>query len=365
MKIFAYYLPQFHCIPENDQWWGKGFTEWTNVKKAEKLFASHRQPKEPLGDNYYSLLNRDTLCWQAKLANDYGVDGFVFYHYYFRGKLLLEKPAELLLKDDGIPMHFFFCWANHSWYRTWEGTTELLQEQTYGGEEAWEKHFMYLLPFFQDVRYEKRDGKPLLMIFKPHFAEKKAMLAYFNKRCIESGFNGLCVIETVEGYDNEDILKGYIDDRSECTEFIHLREPGTSRQTYYVDHKYFWQRIRDFRVFVRFRKSLADLGIGKYVVRFDGNRLFDVMLRERFESKMILRGLFFEWDNTPRHGYRGHIITPPNKNKVFAFLDSVKNDEYVFVNAWNEWCEGMILEPTKENGYKYLEWIQEWTEKHT
>ena len=125
-------------------WWGKGFTEWTNVKKAKPLFDGHKQPKEPINDNYYNLTNVNTLKWQASLAKEYSIDGMIFYHYYFNGKKLLEKPAEILLENKDIPMNFFFCWANHSWIRSWEGTRELLIEQLYGTEADWNKHFLYL-----------------------------------------------------------------------------------------------------------------------------------------------------------------------------------------------------------------------------
>ena len=132
MKKFAFFLPQFHEIPENDKWWGKGFTEWTNVKNARSLFKGHVQPKHPLNDNYYNLLDKSTVEWQTKLMNQYGIDGFIYYHYYFTGKLLLEKPAENLLKWKDIPQNFFFCWANHTWNRSWEGKTDILLEQKYG-----------------------------------------------------------------------------------------------------------------------------------------------------------------------------------------------------------------------------------------
>ena len=122
MKKFAYYLPQFHEIEENNRWWGKGFTEWVNVKKAQPLFKGHKQPIIPLNKNYYNLENPNILVWQANLAKKYGVDGFIFYNYYFCGKKLLEKPAKILLKNNNIPMKFFFCWANHSWFRSWEGS---------------------------------------------------------------------------------------------------------------------------------------------------------------------------------------------------------------------------------------------------
>ncbi len=189
MKILAYYLPQFHEIEENNKWWGKGFTEWTNVKKGKKLFKTQNQPFVPLNNNYYNLLNKETVKWQTELAKKYGVYGFCYYHYWFEGKKLLEKPVENLLKWKNIDQKFCFCWANHSWKKTWNGLNEILMEQKYGNEDSWNKHFDYLLQFFKDERYIKIDNKPIFMIFKlKDIKDINEMLDFFNKKCIENGF---------------------------------------------------------------------------------------------------------------------------------------------------------------------------------
>lgn len=134
-KIIPFYLPQFHTIPENDEWWGKGFTEWTNVRKAKPYRKGQSQPRIPLNDNYYDLSKVETLRWQAELANKYGIYGFCFYHYWFNGKLLLEKPSQNLLANKDIPLKFCFSWANEPWARTWDGkNTEVLMPQEYGTE---------------------------------------------------------------------------------------------------------------------------------------------------------------------------------------------------------------------------------------
>ena len=157
IKVVAFYLPQFHTIPENDEWWGKGFTEWVNVKKAKPIFKGHRQPRVPLNDNYYDLSQTETIRWQADLANKYGVYGFCFYHYWFDGKLLLEKPAELLLEHKDIPLRFCFSWANEPWARTWDGKQhQILMPQSYGEKKDWQRHFDYLLPFLKIAATLKR-----------------------------------------------------------------------------------------------------------------------------------------------------------------------------------------------------------------
>ena len=348
MIQFAFYLPQFHRIPENDEWWGSGFTEWRNVKNATPLFKGHMQPKVPLDNNYYNLLNKKTVVEQTALLHKYGLSGLIYYHYYFNGKTLLEKPAENLLSWTDISQPFFFCWANHTWYRSWEGSKEVLIEQTYGTESDWEKHFEYLLPFFKDSRYEKKNNKPLFMIFNSEFQKKKEMFDYFEKKCIENGFSGICIIETCENIDNMDVQQK---SKSNQCEYLFLREPTVSRNAYIKSLRY---------APIRLIRKLKRLLCGPYVIKFNGNRLFDLMCCYKLGNKSIARGVFFEWDNTPRHSIRGTIITPPDKKRYLQYMDSIKDTEYLFINAWNEWAEGMMLEPTVENKYKYLEWISCW-----
>lgn len=347
MKKYAFYLPQFHVIPENDMWWGKGFTEWTNVKKAKPLYKDHNQPKKPLNDYYYSLDDVETLKWQAELANRYCIDGMIFYHYYFCGKKLLEKPAELLLSHQEIPMNFFFCWANHSWIKSWEGSQELLIEQSYGSRYDWENHFQYLLSFFKDDRYLKINGKPVFMIFKPDFEEQNEYVEYLNKRCFDSGFKGILMIET------RDSLHSI----SEATNNLcFLREPTTSLNIYRKAPAHFVHRVWN-----KFMKSLRKISYN-YVEVFDGDEIFNYSLKKIKENSNVIRGLFFEWDNTPRHSYRGYVITPISKQTFMRYMDSIRDNEFLFINAWNEWAEGMMLEPTQHEGYKYLQWIKEWSE---
>lgn len=360
MKKFAFFLPQFHTIPENDEWWGEGFTEWTNVKRAKPLFNGHIQPNYPKDRNYYVLTDKKTVLWQTDLLNKYDVDGLIYYHYYFCGKKLLEKPAENLLKWKDINQKFFFCWANHSWNRSWNGSKEILVEQKYGKQKEWEEHFKYLLDFFRDSRYEKKDNKPVFMIYDSMFYEKKEMFNYFEKRCIEEGFAGLFLIETYMG-SNDWIndLKAFRENVSSQTEKIFFREFNVSGKIFTQTIKYYPYR------FVRRLTKLKNKIINKkHIEIYDGNVFFDIIMKLEPYDKNIIHGLFFEWDNTPRHGERGSLVTPPSKKNFFKALDKLKDEEYVFFNAWNEWAEGMVMEPTEENGYKYLEWIKEWSQKN-
>jgi len=151
VKTIAMYLPQFHEIPENNMWWGEGFTEWTTVRQGKALYAGHRQPKIPLDHNYYNLMDKGTMENQAAIAKQYGIYGFCFYYYWFSGKRLMETPVDLLLEHPKIDLHFCLCWANENWTRKWDGKEKLiLMEQEYGDEEEWERHFNYLLDFFMD-----------------------------------------------------------------------------------------------------------------------------------------------------------------------------------------------------------------------
>ena len=194
MKIIAFYLPQFHNIPENDEWWGDGFTEWTNVRKAKPYFEGHNQPEIPLNKYYYNLLDDNVKLWQAKLAKDYGVYGFCYYHYWFNGKMLLEKPMEQMLKNKEINQHFCICWANEPWTKAWVNETKVLIPQKYGHEKEWKEHFDYLLPFFRDDRYIKHRGRPLMVIYRPQVIDCIGeMISYWNKLAKEAGFkDGLC-----------------------------------------------------------------------------------------------------------------------------------------------------------------------------
>ena len=195
MKIITFYLPQFHEIPENNKWWGEGFTEWVNMKKAKPLFDNHYQPRVPLNKNYYNLLDIDVMRWQAKIASEAGIYGFCFYHYWFDGHMLLEKPMENFLNHPEIDINYCISWANEDWTNAWvTSNSKTLISQTYGNEQDWEKHYQYFKPFFQDKRYIKEDGKPFLILYRPEIIPcLNEMLDYWRKRAIDDGFKGLTI----------------------------------------------------------------------------------------------------------------------------------------------------------------------------
>lgn len=346
MKKFAFFLPQFHEIVENNKWWGDGFTEWTNVKNAKPLFKGHRQPIEPL-DGYYNLLDKKTVINQTILSNNYNIDGFIYYHYYFKGKKLLEKPAENLLKWKDINQHFFFCWANHSWYKSTNCRKEVLIKQEYGIQTDWEDHFNYLLPFFLDERYEKKDNKPVFMIFDPIFDKKDLIFNYFNEKCIENGFSGIYIINSCKNYEVFNFLNS---NKTSYSSFYYLREPAYSLKMYKND-------------FIRKKDNLIRKYFAKLPIIYNGNRIIKKSINNIKKGDSIIHGLFFSWDNTPRHKSNGYIISRIKKKNIYKYLDLIFNEEYLFINAWNEWSEGMVLEGTKEDKYLYLEWLYEYFEK--
>ena len=348
MKFIAMYLPQFHEIPENNDAWGNGFTEWTNVKKSRPLFAGHHQPRIPLHNRYYNLLNPDTLKWQAGLAQKYGVDCFCFYHYWFCGRMVLEKPVRLLRKMKHLPVGYCFAWANEPWTKTWHGAggnKEILIPQTYGGEEDWEKHYQYFLPYFKDERYLKKENKPVVLVYKlwniPFYND---MVSYWKKRAREDGFSGIyliCMKNSKSRIYASKYVDGTMDFEPNNTKSSMLEE---SAEILPVDKKtVFWNRLA--------MKSV------------DYRKLNRQMLAEPHREHEY-RTVFVDYDDTPRRGMKG-VVTYGANPRSFAYyvkknvcLAKKEGNEFLFLNAWNEWGEGNYLEPDVKNGYGYLEAVK-------
>ena len=194
VKVIALYFPQLHTIPENDAWWGAGFTDWLNVKKAKPQFPGHYQPRVPLGDRYYDQSKMETLKWQTDLAKRYDVHGFCHYHYWFDGKQLLETPTNMMLASKEINFPFCLAWANETWSRRWDGRDHhILQEQTHRPDKAiWQRHFNYLYRAWSDERAIRIDGKPVFLIYRPHRIEKIGeMFDFWRELAHQRGLPGL------------------------------------------------------------------------------------------------------------------------------------------------------------------------------
>lgn len=371
IKIIPFYLPQFHTIPENDEWWGKGFTEWTNVKKAVPLFAGHDQPRIPINKKYYNLLDDDVKIWQADLAKKYGIFGFCYYHYWFKdGRQLLEKPAEQMLANKEIDLPFCFCWANENWSKNWDGgNREIIMKQDYGGEEDWEKHFQYLLPFFRDKRYITVHGKPLFVIYKPEqIVDLYQMVKYMRRRIVEEGFPGICFAFQFPTYYADMYYRDDIFDYRIGFEPVYsrnlesMKRPGTSPKVTKL------RRLLGENVVSAYRKARG-VNMGANV----GNRQQNLSLYFYDETwdkilgadwtKEFLPGAFVDWDNTPRnkHGvaYTG-FSTEKFETYMTKLIARAKEEDkpMLFINAWNEWGEGAFLEPDEKYGYKKLEAVK-------
>lgn len=367
MKIIAFYLPQYHNIPENNEWWGDGFTEWINVKKAKSLYEDHIQPKKPLNDNYYDLLNDDVKLWQVELAKKYGVYGFCYYHYWFNGKLLLERPMEQMLNNKNIDMPFCVCWANEAWTKAWVDSTQMLIPQKYGSRDEWKAHFDYLLPFFKDNRYIKVNGKPLLVIYKPELIDcGNDMIDYFQELARSAGFPG---VEMAYQHGNMDFYSSQKDDSHYDLDIEF--QPIYAR--YDLDLMRKQSSVKKFLKSI-YNKSSIWLGrtTGKeirlrltkgseQVKKYDFDEIWKLILNKPVVDKKRIPGAFAMWDNTPRHGLRGHVYEGSTPQKFEEYLEKLiikTKDEYkkdmIFMYAWNEWAEGGYLEPDEENGYGYL-----------
>lgn len=377
MKVIAFYLPQFHCIPENDEWWGEGFTEWTNVKKAKPLFENHFQPRIPLNNNYYNLLDKNTIKWQIDLAKEYNVYGFCFYHYWFDGHMLLEKPMELMKDDKDLNIPYCICWANENWTNAWkaDGDIKTLIQQTYGARDEWERHFNYLLQFFKDPNYILEDNKPFFVIYRPEIIPcLNEMLDCWNELAVENGFNGM--------------LFAY-----QQMSFHNLKERDDSRFDYNIEYQPTYARydlqlnqnsskkkiafkirntIRNFfyNVDKKYSTNISAY-LAKNKIQYENyDELCEQIVNRLPDSEKAIPGMFVGWDNTPRRQKNGRVCVGATPEKFEKYLSlqilNAKNNykkDMLFIFAWNEWAEGGYLEPDTVNKYDYLEAIKRASKK--
>lgn len=341
-KLIAFYLPQFHRIKENDEWWGEGFTEWSNVKKSQPFYEGHNQPRVPLDNNYYDLSKKETLEKQAELAKEYGIHGFCFYHYYFNGKKLLEKPAEILLGNTDIDLKYCFSWANEPWTRSWDGKTrDIIMPQSYGEKKEWKEHFDYLLLFFKDERYIKKENKPVFLIYRTNnIPNCEKMIKYWEELSISNGFDGIYLLETLNSFQKNPVLnssKGVVEFEPMLTMRHYLKSTTQIKRV------------------LRKKMGLLD------VVNYD-EVWSQIITRDNNYCKKRYLGAFVGWDNTPRKGRKGLVIESSTPEKFGRYLKvqiNKNNTDFLFINAWNEWAEGAYLEGDTNNNLSYLEKIKE------
>lgn len=378
-EILAFFLPQFHDDPLNSKWWGKGFTEWVNVKAAKPLFDGHRQPRVPL-NGYYHLETPETLNAQFKEAADHNIDGFVFYHYWSKGTRLLRKPLDLLLANPtvGQDQKFALCWANHAWTRSWKnrsGALDVLLEQEYEASTAERaEHLDFLVRCFSDKRYLRTNGKPILSIYSPE------LIPDLNKLIQELKAKSLEVV----GVECEisGIIKNWQSDWSFLTllDSVTLAQPALSQ---YASADIFDRTISARKLL--FSPSEIARGLPAWAkkllypiqdhffnketyIGYDDSwqKGLEQIQRAVESDRKVHISTFIDFDNTARYGPRAKIFTgfsPEKFSKYFeqAYRLSQKNTEsgLLMINAWNEWAEGMYLQPDVEFGNARLEIIRD------
>jgi hypothetical protein len=353
-KLLAFYLPQFHPVPENDSWWGKGFTEWTNVTKAKPLFQGHRQPRFPADLGYYDLRVPEVREQQSALAKSHGIDGFIYYHYWFgNGKRLLERPFDEVLNSEKPDFPFCLCWANQTWSGIWHGSPQkVLIKQEYPGKKDNEQHFKFLFKAFSDQRYIYVDGKPLFIVYDvKDLPNPKEFAGSIKDSAIKAGFKGIYLMAANIVSDDWDIVGNGFDGK-----ISNAYNKSLNKIMYQSkDIKSIFSKIAS-NVFKESRFSL---------------KVFDH--RKLVEETRFIKGnsdtypiVVPNWDNTPRSGKRGVVLLNSSAELLekqlqgsLKFLsDQSLPEKLIFIKSWNEWAEGNYLEPDTHDGYKYLETIK-------
>jgi hypothetical protein len=352
VRILATYLPQFHPIPENDEWWGKGFTEWTNVGKAKPLFRGHYQPRVPADLGYYDLRLPEVRQQQADMAREYGIEGFCYWHYWFgNGRRLLERPFNEVLASGKPDFPFCLSWANHSWQDkqfSKEGTDRMLLEQGYFGEADYIAHFNALLPAFKDKRYIRVDNKPLFQIYIPlKFPEVDKFIACWQSEAKRNGLEGIHFV----GHTHKE------------SDYASLKEKGFNainivRMYHFYKHKYSLPE----RAFMKMKRVWL-----KHGSIFDYQKLSKYFSSEEDKREDWYPTIIPNWDHSPRSGRKGNIFINSNpdafKKHVKQVLQTVKekrlDHRIIFLKSWNEWAEGNYMEPDLKFGRGYLEALKE------
>lgn len=367
MKIVANYLPQFHVIPQNSEWWGPEYTDWIGVQNAKPLYAGHYQPRVPLDKKYRHLDDAREIRWQADLARRYGVEAFAIYHYWFSSDLqLLQTPSEILLSNRDINIDFLFLWDNTSWARTWSNVRKsnnwapsfdevaatqanskirsdgVLAELKYGTKQDWRIHFEYLLPFFEDPRYVKLEGMPVFGFMEPRNDSKTIhqMTQYWDVLAKQHGFPGVYSMTS----------------DSFSSRLSNANLPRKFRYSPFVPQStHNWVNYKASSI----RSQLQNKPI---VLQYDREWRSILHAAVTSDSTTFLSG-FVSFDDTPRRGERARIIAGSTPEKFERYLSELiaisraQHKELLFLSAWNEWGEGMYLEPDEVFGYAWLEAI--------
>ncbi len=349
-QVIAFYLPQFHPFKENDEWWGKGYTEWISVARARSLFPGHEQPKLPGELGFYDLRLPETREAQAQLAREYGIDGFCYYYYRLgKGQNLMDRPLKEVLSSGKPDFPFMLCWANHSWMaKSWNNADKgkvsgkMLIEQQYGDEQDIRDYFYEVLPYFQDPRYIKEDGCPLFVIYKPlDVPNIEKYLQIWNELAKANGLAGVKIIAYTEEskFETDKIFaKGF-------TKMISCRMYATMH-----NHSQVWRYING---------GLRKLFKVPKILRY--KNVIREMVTDEAQEERIVPTIMPNWDHSPRSGRWGIMwvgSTPQLFKKhvleVFGKIQH-KDNKMVFIKSWNEWGEGNYMEPDRKWQRAYLE----------
>ena len=348
-RLIAFYLPQFHPVAENNEWWGPGFTEWTNTAKAKPLYPGHYQPHVPADLGFYDLRLADSREDKANLARDYGIEAFCYYHYWFgNGRRILERPFNEVLASGKPDFPFCLCWANETWTGIWHGSpNKVLMEQTYPGETDDRAHFETLLPAFADRRHITIDGKPVFCIYKPEkIPDPKTIWALWRAMAKAAGLPGLHVLGMSADPNWTPEENGY--DGKVCMPLVRAR-PWVSRR----------EPVKWLR-----RELALRAGLPTFHSALDFIPELEKLRSLPYEWHSCL---MHAWDNTPRSGKNGVVLRHASPAQFAKLLDvaidaaSKKTPErrLVFLKSWNEWAEGNHLEPDRKTGRQYLDVLRD------
>ena len=375
-RVIAFYLPQFHPIPENDKWWGKGFTEWTNVGKAKPLFKGHYQPRVPADLGYYDLRMPEVREAQADMAREVGIEGFCYWHYWFgNDKMLLERPFKEVLESGNPDFPFCLGWANHSWTnKTWEVGTKKVKEdflmQMHYSVEDYIKHFDYVLPAFKDKRYICVDGKPLFLIFRPlDIPSVKEFIDLWQQKAKDSGLKGIHFVGISPSIDVDnqktiDVLRRKVKSQGDVL-YPKLFDSG-------------FDAVNSRGVF---RAELLARSLFNIVKRYVLRVLFNHFVLAKMPQREINKFLYDEydklenvyptllpnWDRSARSGKKARIYVDSTpevfKEQLITALDLLKDKNFehkiLFLQSWNEWAEGNYVEPDLKYGRGFLDVIKD------
>ena len=354
-EIIAFYLPQYHPFKENDEWWGKGFTEWTNVGKAKPLFKGHNQPRVPTELGYYDLRLSIVREQQAQMAREAGVTAFCYWHYWFgNGKRLIPEVFQEVLESGNPDFPFCLGWANHSWFaKNWnaDGTTtqKLLMEQTYPGIEDEKMHFKFLLKAFKDNRYVKIDGKPLLYIFAPLDLPRE-YVENFRQWTKDVGFPDLYLVANIrdERKPKEEFLAmGY-----DAVTYQRLGEPSIPGSSLSAKLK---------RFVYKWSKKIKGTILHRPPFMTDYREIYHNLVNEGDYAEDVIPALLPQWDHTPRSGWNGTLIAHAEPKYFYMHCKEAlaavrqKKNPILFLKSWNEWGEGNMMEPDMTYGRGFIE----------